>query len=409
MALSLSRDITSASHAESLSSLAHCRSDVGNDAASFWKLPEDWRADLALAIRSSESSAHYYLLEEYLEARHRRPPFMMKTYYPIKHLIPLRMRHLLNSAFVHARPNRDFPHWPCEGALLEFWREWLQQSLVALGKTDGWHVGFWPEARRCCVVLTHDVESPLGFGRMEQIADLEEKHGFRSAWNLPLAEYSIDWSLVDRLAARGFEFGVHGLSHDGKLFSNRKTFDRLAPTIERLALEHGLRGFRAPSTLRRAEWIAKLQFEYDSSFSDTDPFEPQAGGTCSIFPFYLSNLVELPYTLPQDHTLINVLRRQPLPIWIVKSEWIAAAGGMILVLTHPDYSGAPPHLGEYEQLLKHLRGLENCWHAQPSEVAAWWRRRSQTSLFIRGGEPVICGPDTTGSVAVRLSTEPLAQ
>jgi hypothetical protein len=409
MALSLSRSLAPVLDAESPPRLPRLHIRLGNDAASFWKLPENWRADLAPAIRSSESSAHYYLLEQYLDARHRRPPLMMQSYYPIKHLIPLPVRHLLNSVFVLARPNRDFPHWPCEGALLEFWREWLRQSLVALGETDGWHIGFWPEARKCCVVLTHDVESPLGFGRMEQIADLEEKYGFRSAWNLPLAEYPIDWSLVDRLVARGFEFGVHGLSHDGKLFSSRKIFNRLAPTIENLALEHGLRGFRAPSTLRRAEWIAKLHVEYDSSFSDTDPFEPQAGGTCSIFPFFLSNLVELPYTLPQDHTMMHLLRRHPLPVWIIKSQWIAAIGGMILVLTHPDYCGAPPHLATYEKLLKHLRDIENGWRALPSEVAAWWRRRQETSLVIRGGKPVICGPDTTGSVAVRLSTEPLAQ
>ena len=409
MAVSLTHGVTFDSRSEPPPKLSLVRAQVGNDAASFWKLPENWRGRLEEAISCSEAGAHYYLLEGYLETRRRRPPLMMRTYYPIKHLIPRRLRHLLNSVLVHSRPQRGFPHWPCESALLEFWREWLRESLAALGEADGWHLGFWPEGKKCCIVLTHDVESPLGFGRMPQIADLEEKWGFRSAWNLPLAQYSIDWNVVDRLSARGFEFGVHGLSHDGKLFRSRKTFDRLAPMMERLALEHGLRGFRAPSTLRRADWIAKMRFEYDSSFSDTDPFEPQAGGTCSIFPFFLSNLVELPYTLPQDHTLIHLLRRDPLPIWIIKSQWIAKTGGMILALTHPDYSGAPPYLAAYEELLKRLRDIEDGWHAQPSEVAAWWRRRSQMSLVIRNGEPVICGPDTTGSVAIRLSAEPLAQ
>ena len=55
----------------------------------------------------------------------------------------------------------------------------------------------------------------------------------------------------------------------------------------------------------RAEWIPKLGFDFDGSFSDTDIFEPQPGGTCSIFPFFLDSIVGLPYTLPQDHTLIS--------------------------------------------------------------------------------------------------------
>jgi len=67
----------------------------------------------------------------------------------------------------------------------------------------------------------------------------------------------------------------------------------LIPVIEKLAREHSLKGFRSPSTLRRAEWIAKMDFDFDCSFADTDPYEPQPGGTCSLFPFFLGKLVEL--------------------------------------------------------------------------------------------------------------------
>ena len=223
---------------------------------------------------------------------------------------------------------------------------------------DGWHVGFWPDSAKCCIVLTHDVESTKGFDRMETMADLEERYGFRSAWNLPLAQYPIDWQRVERLRARGFEFGAHGLCHDGRLFRSHRDFAELAPILERLAAEHDLRGFRAPSTLRDPRAIATMDFDFDSSFADTDPYEPQPGGTCSLFPFHLSRLIELPYTLPQDHTLIHLLRRSPLPVWTMKAKWIASLGGMILTLTHPDYCGDGVYLKAYEELLKRLGEID---------------------------------------------------
>ena len=293
-----------------------------NDAFSFWKLPHDWTGALACAIGESRAIAEYYLFEEYLAREDRRPPARMQAYYRIKSLIPAALRHRLNSAAIKMRGRREFPRWPCESALIDYWRNWLQASLETVNASDGWHIGFWPGGMNSCVVLTHDVEGPIGMRQMERMADLEERYNFRSAWNLPLAQYEIDWDLVGRLRQRGFEFGAHGLSHDGRLFRSQGDFSELAPILQRLARDRGLIGFRAPSTLRRAEWIGELAFDFDCSFSDSDPYEPQPGGTCSVFPFFLANLVELPYTMPQDHTLIHLLRRRPTEVWAAKARWL---------------------------------------------------------------------------------------
>src|SRR5579885_3213707 len=380
-----------------------------NDAFTFWKLSENWREPLRAGIGASEPLIEHYLWENYLPLKRRRPPAAMRAYYAVKQLIPERLRHRLNGMIVRSRRRAEFPAWPCESVLLEFWREWLRQSLATLGVSDGWHISFWPGGHDCCVVLTHDVEGPAGQRRMEAMADLEERYGFRSAWNLPLAQYPIDWNLVERLRARGFEFGAHGLSHDGKLFRSHDDFVRLAPELERRAREHGLRGFRAPSTLRRPEWIASMSFDFDSSFADTDPWEPQAGGTCSIFPFFLSSqMVELPYTLPQDHTLIHLLHRDPLQVWMLKADWIASVGGLILTLTHPDYSGSGRYLQKYEDLLKHLAAIEGAWRALPSEVARWWRNRAALTLRVGDSGIRIEGAQAGEAVAVALSKEPLA-
>jgi peptidoglycan/xylan/chitin deacetylase (PgdA/CDA1 family) len=380
-----------------------------NDAFSFWKLPQDWKASLDSAIAESRVIAERYLLEGYLAREDRQPPTRMQAYYRIKNLIPAAVRHRLNSAAIKMRAKREFPRWPCESALVDYWRDWLRMSLHALNKTDAWHIGFWPEGMKSCIILTHDVEGPLGMSRMEQMADLEERYNFHSSWNLPLAQYEIDWKLVDRLRTRGFEFGAHGLSHDGRLFRSESDFSELAPLLQERARTHGLKGFRAPSTLRRAEWITRLSFDFDCSFSDSDPYEPQPGGTCSVFPFFLAHLVELPYTMPQDHTLIHLLHRSPMQVWGMKAQWLESIGGMILTLVHPDYCGSGQHLQEYESLLKQLNDYQSAWRALPSEVSAWWRRRDQMKLTVRGDTPSIEGPGSERAVARMLSSEPLTR
>jgi peptidoglycan/xylan/chitin deacetylase (PgdA/CDA1 family) len=378
-----------------------------NDAFHFWKIPDEWRATLGAGVNDSSTAAERYLFERYLDEKRRRPLPLLAAYYKVKRFIPEHIRHRINSMGVRLRHRSEFPNWPCESALLDFWCEWLRQALATVEVPDAWHVGFWPDGAKCCVVLTHDVEGPAGFERMERMADLEEQYGFRSSWNLPLVQFHIDWTRVERLRARGFEFGSHGLAHDGRLFRSVADFARLAPVLERIAREHSMRGFRAPSTLRRAEWIAGLPFDYDSSFADTDPYEPQPGGTCSLFPFQLGGLIELPYTLPQDHTMLHILRCDPLPLWQRKIKWIAAAGGMILSITHPDYIGTEAHLGRFEELLKRLSDIPHSWRALPCEVADWWRRRANMTLRLEHHAPVIAGDDSARATPVRLADQPL--
>ena len=378
-----------------------------NDAFSFWKLPEPWREVLEPRLVYSRLIAEWYLLERYRTDEAEDARLRMSLYYAIKNYVPVKARHFARSLLLRMRPHQGFPKWPCEDALLVFQRDWMLHALETVGARDLWHVGFWPEPKSCCIVLTHDVESPAGFERMEAIAELEDRFGFRSAWNLPLDQYPIDWTRVERLRAQGFEFGAHGLRHDGMLFRSHPHFLELSPRVESLAREHSLRGFRSPSTLRNARWISEMDFDFDSSFADTDPFEPQPGGSCSIFPYFIGDMIELPYTLPQDHTLINLLRRDPLPIWIEKMNWIAARGGMILTLTHPDYSGAGNGLRAYAELLKRLADLDSGWRALPSEVAAWWRQRARLEMHICDGRPLIVGPETRGAVARCLRMEEL--
>ena len=110
-----------------------------------------------------------------------------------------------------------------------------------------------------------------------------------------------------------------------------------------------------------------LGFDYDSSYTDTEPYEPQPGGCCSFLPFFIGDLVELPITLPQDHTLFAVLGHQDGGLWIAKAREIRARGGMVLALSHPDYAHGPA-LEAWQQLLRDGR-------RRPADVAAAAARR----------------------------------
>jgi hypothetical protein len=126
---------------------------------------------------------------------------------------------------------------------------------------------------------------------------------------------------------------------------------------------------------RHPLWLQDFEMEYDLSFFDTDPFEPMPGGTMSIWPFTIGHFVELPYTLVQDHTLMQTLGENTPRIWLDKVEFVSKYSGMALLNSHPDYLMFPQYFSIYEEFLNQMRQRNDYWHALPSEVANWWQYR----------------------------------
>jgi hypothetical protein len=160
------------------------------------------------------------------------------------------------------------------------------------------------------------------------------------------------------------------------MYLSEKIFDKLAPMINQALDRYGAVGFRSPMVHRNLVWLQKLDIEYDSSCFDYDPYQPFPGGTGSIWPFLAGKFVELPYTLPQDHTLFYVLREKDIGFWKKKIDWILDHRGMVLALTHPDYLKNRNYLRLYEELLQYLSCKKNAWHCLPREMAVWWKKKS---------------------------------
>jgi peptidoglycan/xylan/chitin deacetylase (PgdA/CDA1 family) len=242
-------------------------------------------------------------------------------------------------------------------------------------------------------VLTHDVEAQVGYEKLPELLRVEVEAGYRSSWNfVPRNRYVVADELVETLREQGFEVGVHGFNHDGRDLSSLATLQQRLPAIRAYADRWQAKGFRSPGTLRSAELMPLLGFDYDSSYTDTAPFEPQAGGCCTWLPYMIENLVELPITLTQDHTLFDLLGHRDETVWLEKARFLRQRGGMALVLTHSDYVGNPYLLDSYRRLLQEFADDSTAWKALPRDVSDWWRRRSTSSLEEVEGEWCVVGP-----------------
>jgi peptidoglycan/xylan/chitin deacetylase (PgdA/CDA1 family) len=301
----------------------------------------------------------------------------LRAFYGLKPLIPRPLQLAARRRLVRSQGVPDFPAWPLDLSVSRLLRFYAACTLRAAGLTRGDFLWFWPDGHTAAVILTHDVETDDGVRLALELADLEQEHGFRSSFNFGAWYERLDAGVLRELVDRGFEVGMHGLTHDRQLFASRAAFEeRLAPLAD-LADRLGAVGFRSPATHRVFEWIAELPVEYDCTMPNSDPYEPIPGGCCSIWPFFIGEVVELPYTLPQDHTLLTLLDHRSPALWLEQAAAIQRAHGLIQCVSHPDpgYLGDARKRAVYAEFLRGLADASGLWRALPRDVAAWWRRR----------------------------------
>ncbi len=220
--------------------------------------------------------------------------------------------------------------------------------------------------------------------------DINKRYGIKGCFQVvPEERYAVSPSFLDSIRSRGHEINVHDLNHDGNLFISRKEFLRRAREINRYGREFGARGFRAAVLYRRVEWLNDLEFSYDMSIPNVAHLDPQRGGCCTVMPFFIGDILEIPVTTVQDYTLFNILSDYSLALWKRQIEEITQGHGLASFIVHPDYLIEPRARSTYEDLLKYLselRDLQDVWLALPGEIDNWWRSRARMHLVERAGE-----------------------
>ncbi|MFZ4790767.1 MAG: hypothetical protein ACOYMW_07735 [Candidatus Competibacteraceae bacterium] len=331
---------------------------------------------------SPDGGIDRFLLEEYAS---KGGSMKRSAYYALKPFIPRSLQLALRRRYVEAQKKQTFPAWPIEEVVTTR-VEAYEKTLAERSPSGEFHrIAYWPDGFRFAFAITHDVEWDSGLRHAPALLQIEKRLGFISSWNLVPERYPIDWKIVDALREVGSEIGIHGLKHDGRLFQSKRLFLSRLAKIQEYAHSWGAVGFRSPSTLRNAEWMMAMGFEYDSSFPDSDPYEPQPGGCCSPWPYFLGNMVELPLTMPQDHTLYEILKHPDLALWHVKVAWLQKVEGLVLINVHPDYMMSDGRLQQYEEFLSWMKEQRGMWHALPRDISRWWRDRDRSNLVASGG------------------------
>jgi hypothetical protein len=307
-----------------------------------------------------------------------------KAYYFVRPTMPVAIRRHLQKAWLKIRPQGPFPSWPVDCTVDSLLNHLLLLTIRAQGTAEIPFIWFWPDGASSCAIMTHDVETSLGRDFSEKVMDLDDEHGIKACFSIvPECRYEVTQNYLDSITRRGFEIIVQDLNHDGRLFQDRAEYLRRVQKINEYGVKFGAKGFRSAVLYRNQAWFDSLKFSYDTSVPSVGHLEPQHGGCCTLFPYFIGDILELPVTTTQDYALFNYLNKYTLSLWEQQMELILQHNGLMNFIVHPDYITTPREQKLYTNLLSHLSHLSRdngLWLALPREVDQWWRQRAKMRL-----------------------------
>lgn len=328
--------------------------------------------------------------------------FCKKLYYHLRPLTNQMVRKQVQRFHARNWKQRCFPQWPIDTTVENVFETVLSMSMKAREQEKVPFVWFWPNGASGCLMMTHDVETEAGRDFCSTLMDVDEAFGMKSAFGIvPEERYEVSSNLLESMRTRGFEIVIQDLNHDGRLFDDKQEFLRRAKMINRYGREFGASGFRAAVLYRKPEWYDALDFAFDMSFPNVAPLDPQQGGCCTVMPFFIGDILELPVTAVQDYTLFHVLNERSIELWKSQIDLVLKKNGLLSFIVHPDYVLQPDTLSVYKHLLGYLQGLRDktsIWCALPSEINAWWRARNKMSVVKEGASWRIIGDGSERAV-----------
>jgi hypothetical protein len=311
-----------------------------------------------------------------------------RMYYAIRPVLPVAFRRHLQRAYLGDWKKIAFPNWPVDHTVDSILRRSMQLLLHTQQLESIPFIWFWPDGASCGIAMTHDVETAAGRDSCESLMDLNDSFKIVASFQIvPEERYEVTSKFLDSIRRRGFEINVQDLNHDGRLYNDRSEFARRAARINEYGRQFGASGFRSAILYHRQEWYSALDFSYDMSVPNSGHLEPQRGGCCTLMPYFVGKMLEVPVTTTQDYALFNYLRSYSIDLWKRQIDLILEQNGLISFIVHPDYIMGARETRVYRELLAHLaelRSRENVWVAAPGEIDRWWRQRSKMKLVSDG-------------------------
>lgn len=375
----------------------------GNDAALFGRLatgavaerPNFEIHDAASDVRVQDGALHLPFdlsevvnnlqREQYVEEwRQGALSMLSRPYYFIRPLLPVGVRRYLQRFYLHGWNKLSFPRWPVDCSIDNLLQSLLMLTLKVTGVDRIPFIWFWPDGHKGCALMTHDVETEIGRDFCQTLMDIDDSFGIKASFQIvPEERYGVTTEFLDAIRERDHELAIHDLNHDGHLYKNKEQFVERAAKINAYGRSYNTGGFRAAVLYRKQVWYDELKFAYDMSVPNVAHLDPQRGGCCTVMPYFIGEILEIPVTTVQDYTLFNILSDFSTRIWRQQTEIIAAKSGLMSFIVHPDYLIKRRERAVYEELLQHLADLRqnsSIWVTTPSAVNRWWRERAQMRL-----------------------------
>lgn len=241
---------------------------------------------------------------------------------------------------------------------------------------------------------------------LSRLADLTERHGCRATLPITTVVLKRHAALIRAYQARGVEFAMHGYQH---VDHSQLTEAEQAAQLEaaRRAFEQAgvlLRGFRGPYLRYNAATLQVLRqigLTYDASPAYAwdvleTPETPAYRRVKEFFhalpaerypalPSMEAGLVRLPYSLPDDESLVERLAltaAAPMRrLWLAILQRSYERGELFTVGLHPERTTLC--LEALQAVLVEARALQPAvWLARLDEIADWWRRRAAATLTL---------------------------
>ena len=309
---------------------------------------------------------------------------LTRLYYFFRPALRVGVRRHLQRFHLRGWDKMPFPRWPVDCSVDNLFEQLMSLSLRASGAERIPFIWFWPEGSSGCAIMTHDVETKAGRDFCPTMMDIDDSFRIKSSFQIiPEERYNVSDEFLQSIRDRRFEVVVHDLNHDGHLYRDRQQFLERAAKINSYGKAYKADGFRAGVLYRKQLWYDALKFSYDMSIPNVARLDPQRGGCCTVMPYFLGDILELPVTTIQDYTLFNILNDYSIDIWKQQIEIIMAKHGLMSFIVHPDYIMQPRELKVYRALLSHLawlRGEKGVWITTPGEANRWWRQRADMRL-----------------------------
>ena len=284
------------------------------------------------------------------------------------------------------------------------WRGHVEFVRAGRRLVDDEPASRWPGGARVAVAISFDSdhETPAlrdgetSPGRMAQgefgarhavprILDLLARHEVPASFFMPAVCALLRPDEAPGYAAAGHEVAVHGWIHERNTALGHD--DELELTSRALEVFERQLGSR-PVGIRTPSWdfsgstlavVRELGFVYDSSLmADTEPYELLERGE-------RTGVVEIPVEWIRDDAPYLMMDRfgglRPhmpprdlLQIWIDEFDAARAEGGLFQLTLHPHIIGHRSRLRVLDELLAHIRAVDDVWFGTHAELAAHVRR-----------------------------------